>query len=192
MEATAPPADADARAALQGVSRLWWLWLVFGLAWVIVGVVILQFDTASVNTVGIIVGIMFLATGFQQFIVASMAERGKWLFWIFGLLFIAAGIYSLISPGNTFNALADALGFLFLIVGLFWIIQAFASREVNELWWIGLIAGVLMVILAFWTGGQFFIEKAYLLLVFAGIWALMQGFVDIVRAFQIKKLGEYV
>lgn len=50
------------------------------------------------------------------------------------MLFLAAGIYALISPGNTFNALADGLGFLFLIVGLFWILQAFAAREVNELW----------------------------------------------------------
>ena len=49
-----------------------------------------------------------------------------------------------------------------------------------------------MVILAFWTGGQFFIEKAYVLLVFAGIWALMQGVTDIVRAFQIRELGRLV
>jgi hypothetical protein len=33
------------------------------------------------------------------------------------------------------------------------------------------------------TGGQFFIEKAYVLLVFAGIWALMESINDIVRAF---------
>ena len=32
-----------------------------------------------------------------------------------------------------------------------------------------LLAGVLMIVLAFWTSGQFFIEKAYTLLVFAGI-----------------------
>jgi uncharacterized membrane protein HdeD (DUF308 family) len=193
MEAAAPPpTEADAREAIKGLSRLWWLWIVFGLAWVIVGVVILQFDSASITTVGVIVGIMFLATGFQQFAVAAMAESGKLLFWIFGFLFLIAGVIALISPENTFAALADILGFLFLIVGVFWIIQAFATRELNELWWIGLIAGLLMVILAFWTGGQFFIEKAYLLLVFAGIWSLMQGFVDIVRAFQIKKLGEYV
>ena len=57
----------------------------------------------------------------------------------------------------------------------------------NELWWLGLVAGILMVILAFWTAGQFFVEKAYVLLVFAGIWALMQGVIDIVRAFQIKQ-----
>ena len=49
-----------------------------------------------------------------------------------------------------------------------------------------------MIVLAFWTGGQFFIEKAYVLLVFAGIWALMQGVTDIVRAFQIRKLDELV
>jgi hypothetical protein len=49
-----------------------------------------------------------------------------------------------------------------------------------------------MVILAFWTGGQFFIEKQYVLLVFAGIWALLQGVTDLVRAFQIRKLGEMV
>jgi uncharacterized membrane protein HdeD (DUF308 family) len=194
MEAAtpAPVSDPEAREALKGISRLWWLWIVFGLAWVIVGVVILQFDSASVTTVGVIVGIMFLATGFQQFAVGSMAARGRWLYWIFGVLFLIAGVIALISPGNTFAALADALGFLFLLVGLFWILQAFAAREINDLWWVGLFSGVLMVILAFWTGGQFFIEKAYLLLVFAGIWALMQGFIDLVRAFQIKKLGELV
>ena len=31
-----------------------------------------------------------------------------------------------------------------------------------------------------------------MLLVFAGIWALLQGVTDIVRAFQIRKLGEMV
>jgi hypothetical protein len=194
MEAAtpAPVPDAEAREVLKGISRLWWLWIVFGLAWVIVGVVILQFDSASVATVGVIVGIMFLATGFQQFAIAAMAERGRWLYWIFGALFLVAGVIALISPENTFAALADILGFLFLIVGIFWILQAFAAREINELWWVGLLSGILMVVLAFWTGGQFFIEKAYLLLVFAGIWALMQGLIDLVRAFQIKKLGELV
>jgi uncharacterized membrane protein HdeD (DUF308 family) len=135
---------------------------------------------------------MFLATGVQQFAVSSFLERERWVYWLFGALFLLAGVIALISPENTFAALADILGFLFLIVGVFWVIQAFASREVNELWWLSLIAGVLMIILAFWTGGQLFIEKAYVLLVFAGIWSLMQGFIDIVRAFQIRKLGKLV
>lgn len=184
--------ESQVREAVGGLSRLWWLWLVFGIAWTIVGLVILQFDQASITTVGVIVGIMFLATGFQQFAIAGLVDRGRWLLMIFGVLFLIAGVIALISPENTFAALADILGFLFLIVGTFWVIQAFASREVNELWWVTLIAGILMVILAFWTAGQFFIEKQYVLLVFAGIWSLMQGVTDVVRAFQIRKLGEMV
>ena len=191
MEVGSAP-DPATREALKGLSKLWWLWLVFGIGWVIIGLVILQFDQASVTTVGVIIGIMFLATGFQQFTIAGLVTRLRWLYVLFGVFFLAAGVVALISPENTFAALADILGFLFLIVGVFWMIQAFASREINELWWLTLIAGILMVILAFWTGGQFFITKAYVLLVFAGIWALMQGFTDIVRAFQIRKLDELV
>ena len=189
MEASLTPSE---RAAIGGISSMWWLWLLAGIAWTLVALVILQFDQASVTTVGVIVGIMFLATAVQNFAVASLIESGAWLFWIFGALFVVAGVVSLISPENTFVALADILGFLFFLVGVFWIIQAFVAREVSELWWVGLVSGILMVILAFWTGGQFFIEKAYVLLVFAGIWALMQGFGDIIRAFQIRKLGKLV
>ena len=64
------------------------------------------------------------------------------------------------------------------------------GRGVNPLWWLGLTAGILMIILAFWTSGQFFIERSYLLLVFAGIWALMHGLGDIVRAFQLKHIKD--
>jgi uncharacterized membrane protein HdeD (DUF308 family) len=186
MEASA--SDPQVAAADRAVKHIWWFPLVMGIIWVIVALVILQFDQASINTVGIIIGAMFLATGFQQLILAWAADRMKWLFALFGVLFLIAGVIALISPQNTFAALADILGFLFLLVGIFWIIQAFMEREVNPLWWMGLVAGILMVILGFWTDGQFFIHKAYVLLAFAGIWALMQGVRDIVIAFQLRAL----
>jgi uncharacterized membrane protein HdeD (DUF308 family) len=182
----------EEREAVRNFSGLWWLWLIFGVGWLLVALVILQFDDASVTTVGVLVGFMFLGTAAQQFTVATLADRLRWLYVVFGVLFLGAAMIAFISPENTFAAIADILGFLFFIVGVFWLIQALASREVNELWWIGLISGIAMVILAFWTGGQFFIEKAYVLLVFAGIWALMQGVTDIIRAFQIRKLNELV
>jgi uncharacterized membrane protein HdeD (DUF308 family) len=195
MESSAPlpgagRLDEEAVQAVEGIARFWWLWLLFGLAWTAIAIVILQFDEASVTTVGVIVGIMFLATALQSLVAAAVVERHGWIYGLFGGLFGVAGVIALISPENTFAAIADILGFLFLIVGVSWLIQAFMWREENELWWIGLIAGILMVILAFWTGGQFFIDKAYTLLVFAGIWALMQGVTDIVRAFQIRRIGK--
>jgi len=188
MEYSAEQERAAVRAAGAELARYWWLSLIAGVAWVIIALVVLQFDQASVTTVGVLVGIMFLLSGVQQLALAALVDEHKWVWAVFGVLLLVAGVIALISPENTFAALADILGFLFLIVGVFWIVGAFAERATNELWWLGLIAGLLMVILAFWTAGQFFIEKQYVLLVFAGIWALMHGATDIVRAFELRKL----
>jgi len=189
--AVAPSSQAG---ALEAVARLWWVWLVTGIAWCFAALVILQFDQASVTTVGIIIGIMFLFAGMQQILAGSAADGGsKWLFWIFGVLFLVAGILSLIRPVNTFAGIADMLGFLFLLFGIWWTMEAFLVRAAGaSLWWVGLITGPLMIILAFWTSGQFFIHKAYLLLVFAGIWALMRGVTDIIRAFAVRALRDAV
>jgi uncharacterized membrane protein HdeD (DUF308 family) len=183
----------DLREVGIALSKLWWLWLVFGFLWIVIALVILQFDQASVATVGVLIGAMFLISGVQQLGLAAMVGGvARWVLVFFGVLLVIAGIISLISPENTFAGIADILGFLFLIVGIFWIIQAFGERGMNELWWFGLISGVAMIVLAFWTGGQFFIDKAYVLLVFAGIWALFHGINDLFRAFQIRALGKAV
>ncbi len=188
MAARRAPRKADVEM-LAALAQFWWLMLGLGIAWTVAALVILQFDQASINTVGVIVGIMFVGAAVQNFALAGLVGGwAKWLFGIFGVLFVGASVVSFISPEDTFAALADTLGFLFLIIGVFWIIEAFAGRDANELWWLGLVSGILMVTLAFYTSGQFFIEKAYTLLIFAGIWALMQGVKDIVLAFQLKKL----
>lgn len=171
------------------VSKWWWVWLVLGILWVVASLLILQFDSASLTAVGAIIGLMLIVLGIQDFLIAIASEGWKWIWVIFGVIFVIAGIIALVFPKNTFSAVADMLGFLFLLIGVFWMIEAFAVKPENELWWFNLIAGILMVMMAFWTAGQFWITKAYTLLTFAGIWALAQGILDIVKAFQIKKLG---
>lgn len=136
------------RDTARKLTGYWWILLVAGLAWGAVSLVILQFNHASVTTVGILVGLMFLGLGIEN------------------------------------------IGFLFLIVGVWWIVRAFLERPISPLWWTGLISGILMTVVAFWTSGQFFIHKAYVLLVFAGIWALMQGVTNIGPAFEIRALRE--
>jgi uncharacterized membrane protein HdeD (DUF308 family) len=176
--------------AADAATRLWWLWIVTGIAWIAVALVILQFDGASITAVGIIIGCMFLFASVQQVLLAATAERLRWLWAIFAALFFISGILCFVNPEATFAGLADMLGFLFLTVGVWWTIQAFVERDATPLWWLTLTAGILMIVLAFWTSGQFFIEKAYTLLVFAGIWALMHGFTDIVRAFAVRRLRD--
>jgi uncharacterized membrane protein HdeD (DUF308 family) len=177
---------SETRVVAREIAGLWWLWLVAGILWIVASLVILQFDSASITTIGIIIGCMFLFAGAQQLTLAFVADRLRWLWALFAVLFLIAGVVCFANPEDTFAGLADILGFLFLIVGVWWTIGAFLQKESSSLWWLGLLSGILMVVLAFWTSGQFFIEKAYTLLVFAGIWALMQGVTDIVRAFQMR------
>lgn len=192
MRTTAPvptmgPTEATLEAEYQ-VTGLWWVWLVVGLCWIVASLVILQFDAASITTIGIITGLMFMAAGAQQLVLAFLAPSLRWLWALFGVVFLVAGVICFIRPENTFAGMADILGFLFLTVGVWWTVRAFLVKAVEPLWWTGLIAGIAMLVLAFWTAGQFFLVKSYTLLVFAGIWALMQGITDIFRAFQMRSL----
>jgi len=125
-----------------------------------------------------------------EFVLAVLDDGvTRWLWALFGVLLFAGGIVSLIHPRETFAGFAEILGFVFLLIGIIWTVQAFAERVFNDLWWMSLVRGILLIVLAFWTSGQFFLERAYTLLIFAGIWALLKGVTDIVRAFQLRDLG---
>jgi uncharacterized membrane protein HdeD (DUF308 family) len=186
----APPIPSGLRDAARKLTSYWWVPLVAGIAWLAISLVILQFDDASVTTVGILVGLMFLLAGVQNVILATLTDRLRWVWVLFAVLLLVSAVICFVNPEEAFAALADILGFLFLLVGVWWMIRAFLERPINPLWWLGLISGVLMTAMAFWTAGQFFIERAYVLLVFAGIWALIEGVSGIVRAFELRRLHE--
>jgi len=188
-QATSGITTSEERAVATAIGRYWWAWIVLGALWILASFVILQFGQASATTVGLIVGVMLLVAGVQEFVVGAFAGGWKWLWYIFGVFFLLGGLYALFNPTQTFYAVASTLGFLFLLIGIFWIVEAFATMGMNQLWWLGLIAGILMVGLGFWASGQFLVTKAYYLLIFAGVWALLHGITDIVKAFQIKRLG---
>jgi uncharacterized membrane protein HdeD (DUF308 family) len=189
-----PPGSASVtnpllRPFLEQIARYWWVELLVGVLWTVIAVVVLKFNNASVVTVGVLTGIMFLLFAAEEFALAALDRSARWIWAFFGVLLTAAGILALIHPRNTFAAFADILGFVFLMIGVLWMIQAFMEQAVNDLWWLGLVSGILMVVLAFWVSGEFFLDRAATLLVFAGVWALMKGITDIVRAFQIRSLG---
>ena len=175
---------------MREISGYWWVGLVAGVAWLVISLVILQFDSASVTTVGVLVGVMFLLAAVQNIALTTLPVEHRWVPALFSVLFLVSAVICFIEPVDTFAGLADMLGFLFLLVGVWWMVQSFLERPVNPMWWLNLISGILMTGIAFWAAGQLFATKAYTLLVFAGIWALMQGTVDIVRAFEVRRLNK--
>ena len=180
----------DVRDTVREISGYWWVGLFAGVAWLVISLVILQFDSASVTTVGVLVGVMFLLAAIQNIALTTLPVEHRWVPVLFSVLFLVSAVICFIEPVDTFAGLADMLGFLFLLVGVWWMVQSFLERPVNPMWWVNLISGIVMTGIAFWVAGQLFATKAYTLLVFAGIWALMQGTVDIVRAFEVRRLNK--
>ena len=182
--------STNLRETVREITGYWWVGLVAGIAWLVISLVILQFDSASVTTVGVLVGVMFLLAGLQNIVVTSLPVEHRWVPALFSVLFLVSAMVCFVDPVSTFAGLADMLGFLFLLVGTWWMVQAFLERPVNSLWWTTLISGILMTGISFWTAGQLFATKAYTLLVLAGLWALMQGTVDIMRAFEVRRVNK--
>ena len=190
MSASVP--DATSRQAIAGVAKWWWLFIITGILWLVVGFILFQFDTQSVATLGYLVGFMLLFTGIEQFLIASATKGWKWVWILFGIFFVLGGVWAIFNPGKTVFSLASSLGLLFGLIGIFWIVEAFATKRANPLWWLSLVSGLLMIGIGFWVGQQGLLEKAITLLTFAAIWALLHGVGDFVRAWQLKKLGNLV
>src|SRR3954466_3712158 len=91
------------RMLARGESRYWWALLVTGVAWLVIGWVVLRADATSLATVGVLLGIVFIASGVNEVAVAGMVTGG-WKILHYGLsfLFLLAGLWAFIRPINTF------------------------------------------------------------------------------------------
>ena len=149
----------------------------------------LRFDVTSIATVGALLGVILIMAGANEFAIMSI-PGWRWLHAILGVLFIGGGIWAFIHPINAFYELAAILGFLLLLKGTLDIATAFMTKEINDLWWLGLVVGVLEILLAFWASQQFFAPRAALILLWVGFFAMFRGFTEIFLAFQIRRASK--
>jgi uncharacterized membrane protein HdeD (DUF308 family) len=102
----------------------------------------------------------------------------------------------LITPIETFFALASVLGLILVFYGAFEIARAVSMREMNPYWWIGLLTGVLLLLLAFWVSGSDRVyalaQRTYLILFWVGFFALFKGIMQIMLAFGVRHAGKEV
>lgn len=165
--------------------QLWWVLLITGSLWSIFGLVVFRFDYTTVAAMSVLIGTVCMAAAlFEAF--AAAFSHGWWRATHVGvaILFAAIGATAYAHPENTFKALASLFAFFLLIRGVLDIIGALLARPV-ELWWAGLVSGVLQILLAFWAAGDF-AHKAFLLVVWVGASALAHGILQLVTAFRIR------
>jgi uncharacterized membrane protein HdeD (DUF308 family) len=178
------------RAAVADAARYWWVFIVTGILWLIISLVVLRFTTTSVTTVGILIGVVFLLAGITEIMVAGVTAGGwKVVHIILTVLFLVTAIWGFANPKDAFWALASVVGFILVIYGGVELAEAIVTRDVNPLWWLGLTLGILLILLGFWTSQQLLTVQAQLLIFYVGLAALFRGIGQIVTAFQIRHVG---
>ena len=182
------------RLIAREAARYWWLFLVSGILWLLIAWLVLRMNQTSIAAVGILLGVMFLLAGINEVGVATLAPGG-WKVWhyIMAVIFFLGALWGFIRPVSTFFALASVLGLILVFYGAFEIIQGVASRAVNPYWWINLITGILLVLLAFWVSGSDRVyalaQRTALILFWVGFFALFRGFSQIMLAFGVRHAG---
>jgi uncharacterized membrane protein HdeD (DUF308 family) len=173
-------------AAERETTELWWMFLVSGAAWLVFSLLVFQFDETSVAAVSVLIGVACLGAAFFE-AAAVPVSQGWWRAARIALAaaFAIIGIVAFINPRDSFDVLATIFAFYLLIRGFFEVLTAFAVRGTVGTWWLMLLVGSAEILLAFWAAGNFG-HKAFLLVVWVGASALGHGFLQIVRAFELR------
>jgi hypothetical protein len=191
----APAEPARPTMLVAESSRMWWVLLIGGIAWLGVAWIVLRMDITSITAVGILIGFVFLYAAIAEFFVAGAIAGGwKVLHYIVAVIFVLGAGWAFIQPIDSFFALASVLGLLLLVQGAFEITRAIVSRPENDLWWLSLISGILLILLAFWVSSSDRVfnlaNRAALILFWVGFMAIFRGFSLIAMAFAVRHAGK--
>ncbi len=174
--------DDELLAAADIATGTWWIYLITGIAWLLLAFVVLTVDAASVWTVAILAAVAFIIGGIFELVLAVMVRSWKWVHVTFGLISIGAGVVAVVWPKQTFVVLAAVLAWYLLLIGIFEIVVSFMTRDADELWWLRLVIGVIEVLIGFWAVA--YIGRAvFLLVVWVAAAALARGLSDLFISF---------
>jgi len=174
------------REVLVAEARLWWFRIVLGVLFLILGFVILGYDTRSLTVLSIFLGVSFLLSALTWFAVASVTDefRGVWI--TGGVLGVICGILAFVYPDETLRVLSLLLGWFLLLGGLVHTIGSLMNRD-REAWWMSLVSGIIMFGLGAWAVRE--TDRSVILLAtIVGVYCLLKGALEIVMGVRLHRL----
>jgi uncharacterized membrane protein HdeD (DUF308 family) len=170
------------------MSRIWWWYLILGIAWVWYGMFVLSYRVGSLTALAALVGVAFLLGGVGQLIVAGRVETWRPLLIVTGILAIAAGIMTFVWPDITLYVASILVAWFLIVFGIVHVVNALAGPKVPW-WWTQLLLGIAELILGVWAVRSW--ERSLLtFMTLVGVWAIFTGVNEIFAAFSLREVGE--
>src|SRR5262249_29158696 len=107
----------SAERALWRMAGPWWLFLVTGIAWLIISVVVLRFTLPSIVRVGVLLGVLFLLAPLNEFMISAVRPSWRGAPILLGTLFVVGAFGACARPVNAFWSIASVLGLLLIFKG---------------------------------------------------------------------------
>jgi uncharacterized membrane protein HdeD (DUF308 family) len=174
----------------KAITKKWWLMLITGLAYVILGVIIWNYPGETVLGATIYIGITLLITGFSYIgLVIGGAEKWGW-YLAKGVIDIVLGGIILFNPIATASMLVLTVGIWFVFKGAMMFAESFSLKKGGyKLWWLNLIGGILIMIFGWMiTGDPLAGTMGIVVYISIALW--IKGVVLIATAFGLKFLGK--
>ncbi len=168
------------------IGGAWWILLIAGIAWIVIGFVVLRFDTSTVYVISVVFGILLLLAAGNEILRATIT-LGGWRVWhiIFAILLIIGAVIAFLNPGATFESLAIVIGIYFVFIGTYDIITSLFSISLSPVWWLQLLSGIAELILGFLASSSFS-SSVVVLVTYVSVLAIFRGIAEIGAAFTVR------
>jgi uncharacterized membrane protein HdeD (DUF308 family) len=179
----------------QEAAAWWWVPVLTGVAWFVIGWAVLRADVVSLATVGVLVGIAFLGMAGTE-LFQAWAFHGGWrvVHALVSGLFLLGATWAFLRPIGTFFALASVLGLLILVQGISSITQAITLRDVSPVWGLMLFSGILLTALGLWAsssdGVWTLAARSAFVLLWVGCMAIFRGVHDVTVGVALRDVGK--
>ena len=175
-------------AMVHALAKNWWLLLLRGIAAIIFGLLAFAWPGLTLLTLILFYGAFALVDGVLAIAAAITGgvPGSRWWLAIVGLLGIAAGLLTFLTPGLTALVLLFFIAGWAIVTGVFEIIGAIKLRKEIDNEWLLILGGIISVL--FGVGVMLAPGAGALALVWIiGAYSVVMGVIFVALAFRLKK-----
>lgn len=165
----------------------WWLLLIVGVWWIIVGFLVLQLNGTSATIVLALASVILLLAAAGE-VFRTIVTVSGWRFWhiAFAILLVVAAIVNFSFPGVALVSLALTFSFYFVFAGTFDVISSLFMTATPG-WWVQLLSGLLQLVLGILASSSVR-DSVVLLLTYVAASAVFRGVAEISAAFATRAI----